>query len=173
VREYSATIKIPARTQAEAEKIALDQFDRWHHDQLDDDDSKYYAGVCLGFPPLWREHESIDHDPEIDTTFHCADCGRCTSPLGQYYVVGDDLWAASGLGPHDGMLCLRCLEQRIGRALTLADFTAIMPSREGWQRHAASRRVKRRASRRAQPLAKAEQLTISLIDNPGTSRPGN
>jgi hypothetical protein len=32
------------------------------------------------------------------------------------------------MAPHGGMLCLCCLEGRIGRLLTLDDFTAMMPT---------------------------------------------
>jgi hypothetical protein len=73
--------------------------------------------------------------------FRCIDCGKDTKD-GEYYLVKDELWAASGGG--DGMLCLACLERRIGRELTLADFT--WPSTdmrdwtlEAWERHVASR----------------------------------
>jgi hypothetical protein len=38
--------------------------------------------------------------------FCCVDCGRCTLYGGEYYMVRDKLWVASGLGPDDGMLCL-------------------------------------------------------------------
>jgi ATP-dependent helicase HepA len=52
-----------------------------------------------------------------------------------YYMVDDDVWAASGGG--DGMLCLPCLERRIDRPLAEADFAAIMP--QCWERHVAAR----------------------------------
>jgi hypothetical protein len=37
-------------------------------------------------------------------------------------MVHDDVWAASGLGPEDGVLCLPDLERRLGRLLTYEDF---------------------------------------------------
>jgi hypothetical protein len=64
----------------------------------------------------------------------CFDCGIDTiSPDGgqEYYRVKDEIWAASGLptvgemvaGEYVGRyLCIGCLEQRIGRRLTRADF---------------------------------------------------
>ena len=58
---------------------------------------------------------------------------------GEYYSVGDDVWAASGLAPHGGMLCLACLERRIGRPLTGEDFTALWPAASAWERHIAAR----------------------------------
>jgi hypothetical protein len=48
-------------------------------------------------------------------------------------------WAASGIAPAGGMLCLACLERRINRPLTMDDFDAIVPSKECWQRYIASR----------------------------------
>lgn len=53
-------------------------------------------------------------------------------------MVTDELWAASGLAPNDGMLCLVDLEKRIGRQLTLDDFAAMVPSACVWH-HCAAR----------------------------------
>jgi hypothetical protein len=53
--------------------------------------------------------------------------------------VSDELWAATGMSPGSGMLWLSCLEKRIGRALTLEDFIAVLPSREAWARHVRAR----------------------------------
>jgi hypothetical protein len=49
--------------------------------------------------------------------FCCIDCGKCTLCSGEYYMVKNELWAASGVEPNGGMLCLLDLERRIGRAL--------------------------------------------------------
>jgi hypothetical protein len=57
----------------------------------------------------------------------CRDCGIDTIAHGHYYMVGNELWAASGMTPHGGMLCLTCLERRIGRPLRPQDFTAVFP----------------------------------------------
>ena len=52
--------------------------------------------------------------------FACLDCGRdCHS---EYYMVDDALWARAKIAPDGGMLCVGCLESRIGRQLTRADF---------------------------------------------------
>jgi hypothetical protein len=71
-------------------------------------------------------------DAEIALRFRCVDCAKDTLG-GEYYMVADDVWAASGLAPNGGMLCLACLGNRIGRPLTMGDFTAVVPSREAWQ----------------------------------------
>jgi len=159
VREYSATVKIAARTQADAEEIALDKY--WDFACGRDGDMGAY---CLGFPKPWDEHESNTHEPEVDRTFHCVDCGKCTSSSGEYYMVYDDVWAASGLGGNDGMLCLHCLEQRIGRDLSFDDFTAICPSREAWARHLAQRRPRVRA-RRQTKAPRTVQLPLALTES--------
>jgi hypothetical protein len=75
----------------------------------------------------------------MSKTFCCVDCGKDTGNSGEYYSVGDDVWAASGLAPNGGMLCLACLEKRIKRPLTADDFTALWPTPSAWQRHIAAR----------------------------------
>jgi hypothetical protein len=129
LREYSATIQIRADSQDEADQAALAAYEKWACEEG-------YQALPLGFPPPWNEHESIDRDPEIDTRFRCVDCGE--DKPGEYYGVLEDVWAASGLGPNDGMLCLACLERRIGHLLTEADF-AMMPYAGAWERHIAAR----------------------------------
>jgi hypothetical protein len=56
----------------------------------------------------------------------CADGGVDTLPTGwrhraEYYTVHDEIWAAAGM-PFEGFLCIGCLESRLGRTLTRADF---------------------------------------------------
>jgi hypothetical protein len=132
LREFSATIAIRARSQAEADRAALAAFY-----ELDCESNSPYR---LGFPPPWKEHESVNHEPEIYTRFRCVDCGKDTGgENGEYYMVRDDVWAASGLSPNGGMLCLACLERRIKRPLTDKDFTALWPAASAWQRHIAAR----------------------------------
>jgi len=56
----------------------------------------------------------------------CIDChmqvrGGEYGDVHEYYNVHDDVWAQSGLGPDDGMLCIGGLEKRIGRELKADD----------------------------------------------------
>jgi hypothetical protein len=74
-----------------------------------------------------------------DDNFRCVECGKHTGDEGEYYLVRNKLWAAAGLRPNGGMLCLAHLERRIGRQLEIKDFTARRPSAEAWQRHLAAR----------------------------------
>lgn len=54
--------------------------------------------------------------------FNCFDCNIDTLEIGEYYMVHHDVWEKSGLGAHDGFLCIQCLENRIGRSLNSFDF---------------------------------------------------
>lgn len=60
--------------------------------------------------------------PQFNGTV-CLDCRRDTVyDLNEYYHVHDDVWKQSGVGRHAGMLCIGCLEKRIGRQLNYRDF---------------------------------------------------
>lgn len=50
----------------------------------------------------------------------CIDCG--TSPSGMDYMVHDTLWASAGLNKKN-LCCEECLSRRLGRSLTIADYT--------------------------------------------------
>jgi N6-adenosine-specific RNA methylase IME4 len=76
-------------------------------------------------------------DPRRRIKAPCFDCGDDTAG-GDWYMVHDHVWTAAWPNtkqangravlfktvPFSEILCLRCLEQRLGRALTPADFTA-------------------------------------------------
>lgn len=55
--------------------------------------------------------------------FDCLDCSASTLDIGEYYMVHDHVWLRSGAAKKDGMLCIGCLETRLDRRLTVADFT--------------------------------------------------
>lgn len=57
--------------------------------------------------------------------FLCVDC-KFDTWENEYYMVHDRVWRAAGMSkkPGAGMLCIGCLEQRLGRTLTPADFTS-------------------------------------------------
>jgi len=75
------------------------------------------------FKSLWSLFVSnLDH--EVDP--HCIGCGVDTFAIDEYYSVHDELWAQAIPDPNmqnESMLCIGCLEQRIGRHLTAADFS--------------------------------------------------
>lgn len=65
-------------------------------------------------------------------TSRCADCGLGTNTADEYYMVKNEVWEQSWAGrrkPWHGkirgqeILCIGCLEERLGRTLTRCDFT--------------------------------------------------
>ena len=71
----------------------------------------------------------------------CADCGLGTITAGEYYMVKNEIWEQAWVGrrkswhgrvPGQEILCIGCLERRIGRALKACDFTAVFP--RAWRR---------------------------------------
>lgn len=58
--------------------------------------------------------------------FDCMDCGVNTSEIKEYYTLVDEVWLRAN--PKDfGMLCLACVENRLGRLLTRDDFDMEAP----------------------------------------------
>ena len=65
----------------------------------------------------------------------CADCGVGTFTLGEWYLVKDEVWAQAWAGrlkswhrlPGQQILCIGCLEKRIGRTLMASDFITDEP----------------------------------------------
>lgn len=53
--------------------------------------------------------------------FMCLDCPVDTSKTCELYMLIDSTWELTGLGKV-GMLCISCLENRIGRKLIATDF---------------------------------------------------
>jgi hypothetical protein len=53
--------------------------------------------------------------------FSCMDCGVDTHKIGEYYMVKDDVWESAVSGR--ALLCVGCLETRLGRRLLSADFS--------------------------------------------------
>jgi hypothetical protein len=53
--------------------------------------------------------------------FLCLDCTIDTGKAGEHYMLVDTTWTLTGLGKF-GMLCIECVETRIGRKLTASDF---------------------------------------------------
>jgi hypothetical protein len=70
------------------------------------------------------------------TEFDCADCGVDTNLNGEYYMVNDDMWETAAEDVVDGMLCIGCLEDRIGRELELKDFADVLLNNidMGWRK---------------------------------------
>lgn len=54
--------------------------------------------------------------------FLCLDCGVDTGKIHEHYFITTETWL-SVVGSKTGMLCIGCLEKRLGRTLTANDFT--------------------------------------------------
>ena len=54
--------------------------------------------------------------------FGCIDCGVNTSKIGEYYALRNEVWNAAVPDRPRGMLCIGCVEARLHRRLTAADF---------------------------------------------------
>jgi hypothetical protein len=53
----------------------------------------------------------------------------------EYYILRDEVWLSAN-PKREGMLCIGCVETRIGRRLTPEDFTDVPINRDdkGWQK---------------------------------------
>jgi hypothetical protein len=69
---------------------------------------------------LFPTDEYLAPGARLDDGFPCGGCGIATWP-GEWYMVHGDVWARAGMGQH-GMLCVGCLEERLGRPLAANDF---------------------------------------------------
>lgn len=78
---------------------------------------------CIEPVQLYDLREALEKMKAVDLSFHCIDCKVNTSQSHEYYMVNDDIWLLAN--PADfGMLCISCLETRLGRLLTPNDFTS-------------------------------------------------
>ena len=53
----------------------------------------------------------------------CVECGVDTVKIDEYFNLKDEVWKAAEQNETDHMLCIGCVEARIGRKLVPADFT--------------------------------------------------
>ena len=65
------------------------------------------------------------------SAFNCWDCTVNTLDRGEYYMVTDELWELATIYaddecPTDVMLCIGCLENRIGGKLVASDFPNLL-----------------------------------------------
>jgi hypothetical protein len=64
-------------------------------------------------------------------TWHlCDDCGLNTQEIGEQYMLHNSVWTAATGVSHKwmamiGFLCIGCIERRLGRQLTNADFSDV------------------------------------------------
>lgn len=57
---------------------------------------------------------------EINKKWECVDCKKdCFRDPKDYYMLKNEIWKVYGVGK--GMLCIHCIETRLGRSLTKND----------------------------------------------------
>lgn len=83
----------------------------WLHDEMGAPDDLTDSDIVH----LFAEALIAMRDP------YCTTCGVNTMKIGEYYSVLKDIWERYGVGR--GMLCIGCLEERLGRELASADFS--------------------------------------------------
>ena len=88
---------------------------------------------------------AIERQLEVYQRLSCVDCSVNTLDNDEYYMVHDDLWNSAGMDGDGGMLCIGCLEARLGRELTSADFMDAPCNSDGWS--AQSPRLRDRIAR--------------------------
>lgn len=70
---------------------------------------------------LWEFQEIVEITLERFTSMLCIDCGEDTSD--EYYMVEDAIWReATDSQERQGLLCIGCLESRLGYPLKSEDF---------------------------------------------------
>ena len=60
----------------------------------------------------------------------CLDCRVDTGKIGEHYMLNEETWKLVHSSAF-GMLCIGCLEKRLGRRLTATDFNTSHVNRVG------------------------------------------
>jgi hypothetical protein len=67
-------------------------------------------------------HHFRHHDGKCDAgRFICLDCQNDVLRGGEYYLLRDEVWLEAN-PQRRGMLCIGCVEKRLGRRMTPSDF---------------------------------------------------
>ena len=88
------------------------------------------------------EHFGFRHALALLTSFaaiFCLDCDENTAAIGEGYMLRDDVWLEANPGG-EGMLCVGCVERRLGRHLRPDDFTDCPMNQEQCSARLRSRR---------------------------------
>ena len=80
---------------------------------IDPNGEKFLFKICEEFEEMYYDF--------MDLAFECVDCGIDTRTHSyDYYAVLPEIWEKHGA--RSFMLCLNCLEKRVGRELVDSDF---------------------------------------------------
>ena len=79
------------------------------------------------------------------SAFNCLDCGVNTSEIEEYYMLHDRVWrSVTNQNERYGMLCLGCIERRLGRLLEPTDFADVaLNNRKSLSKHGSERMLDR------------------------------
>ena len=78
---------------------------------------------------LFDPGEGLDKRPPYPG-WDCLDRGVDTDATGEFYAVTNEIWQhAVGHEDAHALLCIACLEARLGRSLTSADFPDVPVNR--------------------------------------------
>jgi hypothetical protein len=67
--------------------------------------------------------------------FMCQDCGHDCREMGELYMVYHDVWEKALRHSTAQMLCVGCIEQRLGYTLNNSDFMKACPQNMDWGSH--------------------------------------
>lgn len=85
-----------------------------------------HGGPSDEYMPLELLRIALDAAELLDAGWKCFSCDQDAFAMGEDYYVRDDLWKTYGV---EGILCIGCLETRMGRKLTPEDFYGGGPNR--------------------------------------------
>ena len=102
--------------------------------------------------------DEFSYEEEMEN-FICLDCGVNTDEIGEYYMLTNEVWKEA-VPDLVGMLCINCVELRLGRQLWPEDF---MDSPINYFHSRLSARVLSRFC--GIPDEEAEELLVILQNN--------
>lgn len=101
-----------------AQRIVDWMFSALPEDPSDIEGDEFLEGYAAA---LCEISDNIEEELKFKT--YCLDCGIDTIESNEYYMVNKDLWSqVTTEESGEGMLCIGCLEERLGRRLSRKDF---------------------------------------------------
>lgn len=67
--------------------------------------------------------KAVKSHPSTADMCLCFDCGVDILEINENYMVTNSRWTSAGMKTYGGMLCIQCLETRLGKKLTSVNFT--------------------------------------------------
>lgn len=76
-------------------------------------------------PPFFTSRANNQESQYMSRTkWKCLDCNVDTGQIGEHYFINTSTWL-NVVGSNKGMLCIGCLEIRLGRKLNIYDFPTV------------------------------------------------